>query len=545
MGHDPSSKILPLDALLAQREAARRAGRTVVQCHGCFDIVHPGHIRHLRQARGRGDALLVSITADGAVGKGAGRPLIPQELRAENLAELDCVDWVHINEAPTAAELLRRVAPDIYVKGSEYQCNDDPRFGAEREAVEAAGGRVLFSSGDVVFSSTALIRALETSVDPYHRRLRELLDRDDLGGPTLHRFAGAMAGRPLLIIGASALETYLLCDRPEVSPESPVMSLRPLDRRHYDGGAAALARCAAAMGARPILITALSDDPASGALRQRLLAEGVDVRPLMVDTPLAERQRFLAGAQKLLKVDLAEPMTLDTRQEARLLAMARGAAAECAGGGVILADDGQGMLGAHSARALSEAVRCAGGLVAMGVGGRTCVAAMRRLDAICLSERALRESAPRSADSLPAVTWRLLREIGARAAFITIDGEGLVAMERADRADPAEADDGWPSRLRSEHVPALDPTPIDTLGAPAAMATAVTLALAAGAQTAQAAMLGAIAAAVSGTRLGCGPVSAADLRRAIARLHASHITWAPDETRPMLARPSLIEGMSA
>ena len=505
--HGPRGKILSLAEVVARREAAGRAGQTVVHCHGCFDIVHPGHIRHLRQARARGDVLLVSITGDAGVGKGAGRPLIPQELRAENLAELDCVDWVHINEAPTAAELLRRVAPDVYVKGSEYQFNDDPRFAQEREAVEAGGGRVLFSSGDVVFSSTALIRALETSVDPYHRRLRELLGREELAGVALHRLVGLMSGAHVLIVGASALETYLLCDRPEVSPESPVMSLRPLDRRHYDGGAAGLARCAAALGARPILITPLGEDAASHSLRQRLLAEGVDVRPLPVAAPLAERQRFLAGAQKLLKVDLAEPLTLDTKQEARLEAMAREAAGELGGAGAaIIADDPQGMFSAHAAAAVCAAVRTgAATLVGTGIGPRAGASAMRRLDAVCLSERELREAVRQFDEGLPAATWRLLRQTGGRAAFITMDGEGLVAMERLGGADaprrpgapdaprrpgapdaprPAEPDtdvagasDSWPSRLRSEHVPALDPTPVDTLGAPGAMTVATALSL--------------------------------------------------------------------
>jgi cytidyltransferase-like protein len=87
------TKVLSRDELCARREEARRLGRTVVQCHGCFDIVHPGHVRHLRHAAEQGDLLLVTITADAVMKKGEGRPLFPQELRAENLAALDCVDW--------------------------------------------------------------------------------------------------------------------------------------------------------------------------------------------------------------------------------------------------------------------------------------------------------------------------------------------------------------------------------------------------------------------------------------------------------------------
>src|SRR5919206_180539 len=95
-------KTLTLDALLALRAEARDAGRTVVHCHGCFDIVHPGHIQHLQFAKSLGDVLVVSVSADTHVNKGVNRPLIPDELRAASLAALECVEWVYVNPDPTA-----------------------------------------------------------------------------------------------------------------------------------------------------------------------------------------------------------------------------------------------------------------------------------------------------------------------------------------------------------------------------------------------------------------------------------------------------------
>ncbi|MFN7022617.1 MAG: adenylyltransferase/cytidyltransferase family protein, partial [Phycisphaerales bacterium] len=236
------AKLLTREQLLARRAEARAAGRRVVHCHGCFDIVHPGHLRHLRHARAQGDVLLVSITGDGLVNKGDGRPLIPQELRAENLAALDCVDWVYIEPSPTAVDLLNDVRPDVYVKGKEYELNNDPRFLAERAAVEKHGGRVVFSSGDVVFSSTALIAALERSVDPYHARLRQLLSLPELEGERLTRTIGRFRGRRVVVIGETITDTYVLCDRPDIAGEGPIMTLRPVERRTYDGGAAIIAR---------------------------------------------------------------------------------------------------------------------------------------------------------------------------------------------------------------------------------------------------------------------------------------------------------------
>src|SRR5262245_55689923 len=104
-------KIVSLEALAQTVRSLQVDGRTVVQCHGCFDIVHPGHVRYLQFARQLGDVLIVSLTGDALLGKGADRPYIPQELRAENLAALEFVDWVVIDPNPTACELLNMLRP--------------------------------------------------------------------------------------------------------------------------------------------------------------------------------------------------------------------------------------------------------------------------------------------------------------------------------------------------------------------------------------------------------------------------------------------------
>ncbi len=318
-----AAKILSVDGLESLRAQAKAKGRRLVQCHGCFDIVHPGHVRHLRQARALGDLLVVSITGDPGVGKGKGRPLIPEELRAENLAALDCVDAVCISPLPTAIELLERIRPDIYVKGKEYETNDDPRFKAERAAVERHGGRVVFTSGDVVFSSSALIAAMEQSVDPFQSRLGELMRREDLSGPVLYELLSRIRGKRIVIVGEPIIDTYVLCDRPEVASESPVLTLRPVEARHYDGGAAVVARHAAALGAKPLLVTPLPDGPDGESMRHRLAAEGVEVRSITVRNPVPEKQRFLVGQQKIVKVDLLEPYVLDAPRERTSLASRR------------------------------------------------------------------------------------------------------------------------------------------------------------------------------------------------------------------------------
>lgn len=524
--HGPG-KLLSHAQLLRLRAEARGSGRRLVQCHGCFDIVHPGHVRHLRFAKAQGDLLLVSITGDAEIAKGTGRPLIPEELRAENLAALDFVDWVYVEPRPTAAELLEEVRPDVYVKGREYESNTDPRFAEERATVERHGGRVVFSSGDVVFSSTALIRAMEASVDPFHARLTELHAREELSGEALFPLIASIRGKRVVIVGETILDSYILCDRPEVAGESPVMTLRPLERRRYDGGAAVLARHAAALGARPVLVTAMPADAEAAALRQRLLAEGVELRPIAQRHPLAEKQRFLVGAQKVMKVDLVEQAGVDAGRTDALLAEAERAASESPTDAAIVADFGLGLISGAVVTHLCERLRPHVRVLAGDVSGRrSSLSHMRGADLICPSEAELREAAGEFGEGLPAVVWKMLERTRSGGAIVTMGADGLIGFERLPEAEHSA---GWTRRLRGEHVPALTPHAVDALGCGDAVLTVATLATASGASLTQASYLGAIGASIEAMRVGNIPVGASDLRGALARLQAAHLAFAPPE----------------
>lgn len=518
-------KVLSREQLLAFRAAARAEGRAVVQCHGCFDIVHPGHIRHLRQAKSYGEILLVTITGDAAFSKRGGTPLIPEELRAENLAELDCVDWVYVDPRPTAADLLEDIRPDVYVKGREYQTNGDPRFQAERNTVERHGGRVVFSSGDVVFSSTALIAALERAVDPYHARLRQLLDHDMLDGARLSTLISAFRGQHVLVVGETIIDQYVLCDQPEVAAESPVMTLRPLERRSFDGGAAIIARHLAALGARPTLLTGLPDSPASQALRQRLAQQGVETLAATIDVPIPEKQRFLVGTQKVMKLNLVEPLVLDAQRQDELVATA----SEAAEGfdAAIVADFGNGLLSSATIGRLCAALRPKVRVLAGDVSGRRAgLSHFRGADLLCPSESEIREASRNFSDSIPAVASALMDQTATAALMVTMGADGLIAFDR--RAD-VQADNPFASRLRGEHIPALAGHALDPLGCGDALLSTATLTLAAGGDLVQAAFLGSIAAAWEVQRLGNLPISSAELRHGVVRAHTARLAFNPSD----------------
>ncbi len=148
-------KILSREQLIIRRREWKDNGRCVVFTNGCFDLLHPGHIRLLEQARALGDVLVVGLNSDGSVRalKGENRPLVPQAERAEVLAALEAVDVVTVFDEPTPQALIAALLPDVLVKGGDWR----PDQIVGRAAVEAAGGRVVTIPFLPGYSTSAVI----------------------------------------------------------------------------------------------------------------------------------------------------------------------------------------------------------------------------------------------------------------------------------------------------------------------------------------------------------------------------------------------------
>jgi rfaE bifunctional protein nucleotidyltransferase chain/domain len=151
-------RVVSQDELILHVERARRNGRRVVFTNGCFDLLHPGHIRCLEQARALGDLLIVVINSDASVRrvKGAGRPVVPGAERAEVLAALAAVDYVTVFEEDTPQQIIARVLPDVLVKGGDW--GPDQIVG--RAEAEAAGGRVVSIPLEPGYSTTGILERI-------------------------------------------------------------------------------------------------------------------------------------------------------------------------------------------------------------------------------------------------------------------------------------------------------------------------------------------------------------------------------------------------
>ncbi|MBI5280590.1 MAG: adenylyltransferase/cytidyltransferase family protein [Candidatus Solibacter usitatus] len=143
--------------LVAEREAWQRSGKTVVFTNGCYDILHPGHVRTLENCKNLGDVLILALNSDASVRriKGPSRPIIDERERAALACALEAVDAVVLFEEETPRELIAALLPDILVKGSDWS-----HWVAGREEVEAAGGRVVLLPLEPGYSTTATVEEI-------------------------------------------------------------------------------------------------------------------------------------------------------------------------------------------------------------------------------------------------------------------------------------------------------------------------------------------------------------------------------------------------
>ena len=152
-------KILELDVLAEKLADLKSRGKKIVHCHGCFDMMHPGHIKYFQASKEMGDVLVVTVTPDQFVDKGPDRPVFDQNLRAESIAALESVDYVAVNRWPTAEKTLRLLLPNYYVKGQEFEKLQDKtgKIQKEVEVVREIKAEMRFTH-EIVFSSSKLIK---------------------------------------------------------------------------------------------------------------------------------------------------------------------------------------------------------------------------------------------------------------------------------------------------------------------------------------------------------------------------------------------------
>ncbi len=287
----------------------------VIMCHGVFDVVHPGHIRHMLFAKSKAPILIASLTADKHINKGQYRPHIPQELRAINLAALEFVDYVVIDTNDTPIENLAIIKPDYYAKGFEYNPDKtlNQKTTQEIELLNSYGGEIIFTPGDFVLSSSRFIT--ESLPNIKIEKLMLLMRHARISFDDIINAMQSFSNKTVHVVGDTIIDSYTNCSMIGGQTKTPTISVQFESKTDLLGGAGIVAAHLKAAGANVKLTTLLGNDEL-GVLAQKEFSRLGIVTSLIIDSnrPTVNKNAFVVDNYRLLKVDTIDNRTISDEQ---------------------------------------------------------------------------------------------------------------------------------------------------------------------------------------------------------------------------------------
>ena len=426
-------KIIGLHKLAQKIQELKNKGKRIVHCHGVFDLLHIGHIRYFEQARRMGDILIVTVTPDRYVDKGLNRPAFPENLRAEAVASLSFVDYVAINQWPTAEETLRLLRPDVYVKGSEFKNISSDMTGkiAREEQVIHEIGATLSFSEDIVFSSTNLINRyfsnLPNEIQEYLNVFRERYILQDI-----LQILDKMQNLKVFVIGDTILDEYNYCEAIGISSKDPTLAIKYKSHDLFAGGVLAVSNHAANFSRTVKLGTILGkNDNYEEFIRSQLHANILPYFFYQDEGPTTVKRRFVEGysLNKLLEVYVMDDSGLSPENNSEFCALLKEQLPEF--DVVIAADFGHGAISDQTIDTLTQYSSFLAVNTQANAGNRgfNTISRYPRADYVSIAEHEIRLEQRNSNGPLRPVMHELIDKIRCKQLVVTRGRKGAMVAD--------------------------------------------------------------------------------------------------------------------
>lgn len=487
----PAEKKSPADHV---SEIRHRAGptQTVVFLSGNFNIVHPGHLRLLSFAAECGDFLVIGVRDDSSPGA-----KLPEDMRLEGVRAISLVDYAFVLKEPPES-FIARLKPAVVVKGKEFESRTNP----EQAVLEGYGGKLLFSSGEVRFSSLDLLRReyFETNLSSI-RKPTEFPRRHGFDARGLGATLDAFRNVRVLVLGDLIVDDYINCDPIGMSQEDPTIVVTPIENKRFVGGAGIVAAHAKGLGAQVNYLTIAGNDEPAWFAKQTLKSYGVNHTIFTDDSrPTTLKQRFRAGGKTLLRVSHLRQHDASASLVRKIMDAVKSAMAEA--GLIIFSDFNYGCLPQALVDSVIEMAKAKG--IAMVADSQASsqisdISRFRGMKLITPTEREARLALRDQNSGLAVVAEELRKKAEAENVVITLGAEGLLTHARNS------------TEWITDQLPTFNTVPKDTAGAGDSFLTCASLALATGLDIWRSVYLGSIAAACQVSRVGNTPLTQADL----------------------------------
>ena len=476
------------------------ADKTTVLVSGAFNVLHPGHLRLLRFAKECGDQLIVAVNSDRIAMGGA---YVPEDLRLEVVQSNNWVDEAFLIDEPIA-QVIARLQPNIVVKGKEHET----KFNPELSVLEVYGGRLIFSSGETVFSSIDLLRSeFLQSKSGVIELPTDYMKRHSISIERLLSLINSFSRLRVCVIGDLLVDEYITCEALGMSQEEPTLVVTPLDTARFLGGAGIVAAHAAGLGASSLFISVAGNDMHNTFARGALEEAGVASHVLIDDSrPTPHKQRYRSKGKSLLRVNHLHQRSISAALQAQLQKQF-----EVIVSGIdllVFSDFNYGCLPQALVNSLigvanNQKVRLAADSQSSSQVGD--ISRFRGMDLLTPTEREARISTRNHEEGIVVMAEQLRKQALANNILIKLGEEGVLV--HAGETDPHFGLD--------DRISALNSAPKDSSGAGDSMLISSAMTLASGGNIWEAACVGSLAAAIQVGRMGNIPISAHELLREI------------------------------
>lgn len=411
-------------------------GKKIVHCHGVFDLLHLGHIEHIEKALTYGDLLIVTVTSDRFVNKGPGRPAFSHELRTKALAALQCVDYVAVNDAPDAIDLIKKLRPNVYVKGSEYKDESQDLTGKirlESEAVKSVGGMIKFTGG-ITFSSSSLINRYLPILSPeIKERLGDLKKRYPAG--QILEFLESLRSLKVMVVGEAILDEYVYCAALGKSSKDPVLAMQYLSRQIQAGGSLVIANHLADFCQEVMVVSYLGESGSRENFIRSCLKSNVNPRFIYKSkSPTIVKRRYVEqySVSKMLEIYEMNDSSLNKQENESLCAILESNIPRY--DIVIAADFGHGMIDSAIVDLLisqSQFLAVNTQINAANKGFHT-VSKYSKASYICVHEGEIRLDQRSRHDNLEVLIKDLSMRLGCKMVMVTQGKEGTLLYREGE-----------------------------------------------------------------------------------------------------------------
>lgn len=419
---------------LADIIGARPRSEKVIICHGTFDVVHPGHVRHLLYAKSKADILVASLTCDQHVTKADMRPYVPERLRAINLAAFEMVDYVIIDENPTPIETIKLLEPDFFAKGYEYVAGSiPPKTQEEMDALDTFGGEIIFTPGDIVYSSSRFIETSPPNISI--EKLMVLMQAEGVSFDDLAQVLSKFEGKKVHIVGDTIVDSFTRCSMIGGMTKTPTMSVLFEGKDDYVGGAGVVAKHLCAAGAEVTFSTVLGDDELSQFVLDDLKQAGVNCQPIIDATrPTTNKNAFVASGYRLLKLDTLDNRSISPKIVAQLKERIEAESADI----VVFSDFRHGIFNKHTIEDLVssiplDAYKVADSQVASRWGNIT---EFKGFDLITPNEREARFALGDQDSAVRPLATDLFKSAECKTLILKLGEKGILTYRKRPEGDP-------------------------------------------------------------------------------------------------------------